>query len=124
VGAIKVIYETPKTLTTFSVRQTRKTVSGYAVFRVYMFEPDEELPPLPTVDATRRQCRLLSELRAQAGWGQPIVATMPPASPLRGLLPDAITIPDNVLESLPADALLRIAWGFGSTYEPPLRSKR
>jgi hypothetical protein len=119
---MKVIYETPKVLTTFSVRQTRKTVSGYAVFRVYMFEANEELPLLPTVEATRSQCRRLSELRAEAGWGQRIVATMPPRSPLRGLLPDAITIPDIVLESVPPDALLRITWGFGSTYEPPLRS--
>lgn len=83
-----------------------------------MFAPNEQLPALPTVEATRRQCRRLSDLRAQAGYGQPIVARMHAKSPLRGLLPDAITIPEEVLRSLPPDALLRFAWGFGSGKGP------
>ena len=68
---MRVIYETPPVQASFTDPRTRSTVTGCASFRVYMFEPDEELPALPTVEATRSQIRRLSELRAHAGHGQP-----------------------------------------------------
>ena len=83
-----------------------------------MFEPHEQLPALPTVEATRIQCRRLSDLRAQAGHGQPIVARQHAKSPLRGLLPDTITIPEEVLGALPPDTMLRFSWGFGTDRGP------
>src|SRR5262249_34937472 len=102
----------------FTDPRTRTTSTGFASFRVYMFEPNEQLPALPTVQATRSQCRRLSDLRAEAGQGRPIVARMHARSPLRGLLPDTITIPAQVLQSWPPGALWRFAWGFGSGKGP------
>jgi hypothetical protein len=84
-----------------------------------MFEPNEQLPALPTVEITRKNVRRVSDVRAQAGPGQPVVVRQDPKSPLLpGVLPDTVTIPEQVLASLPPDALLRFAWGFGGDRGP------
>ncbi len=117
---MKVIFETPPVPATFTDPCTGTTSTAFASFRVYMFGPNEQLPALPTVEITLKHVRRLSDLRAQAGHGQPIVASQDSKSPLRGLLPDTVTIPEQALASLPPDALLRFAWGFGSDRGPKL----
>jgi len=81
-----------------------------------MFAPNEQLP----AGITRKHVQRLSDLRAQAGDGQPIVVRQDsdPNSPFRGVLRDTVTIPEQVLASLPPHALLRFAWGFGSDRGP------
>jgi hypothetical protein len=115
---LKIIFETPPVQATFTNPHTGTTHTAFASFRAYMFGPNEQLPALPTVEITRKLVRRLSDLRAQAGHGQPIVVSQGPNSPLRGVLPDTVTIPEQVLASLPPDALLRFAWGFGSDRGP------
>ena len=115
---MKIIFETPPVQATFTDPRTWTASTVFASFRVYMFQPSEQLPALPTVEITRKHVRCLSDLRTQAGHGQPIVVSQDPNSPLRGLLPDTVTIPEQLLASLPPDALLRFAWGFGSDRGP------
>lgn len=84
-----------------------------------MFESNEQLPALPTVGITGKHVWRVSDVRAQAGPGQPVVVRQDPKSPLLpGVLPDRVTIPEQVLASLPPDALLRFAWGFGADTGP------
>jgi hypothetical protein len=112
---LKIIFETPPVPTTFTNPHTRTTSPTFASFRVYMFAPNEQLP----VGITRKHVQRLSDLRAQAGHGQPIVVRDSDSnSPFRGVLPDAVTIPEEVLASLPPDTLLRFAWGIGSDRGP------
>lgn len=110
---MRLIYETPPVPGSFTDPLSARTMSGYASFRIYLVLPGEALPDLPTAAAARSQFRSLSELRAHAGGG-PIVAELPNQSLLRGLLPDKVAVPEYVLESLPADALLRFSWGLSS----------
>ncbi len=111
---MRVIYQTLPVQASFTDPRTRRTITGYASFRVYLVGPDEEFPALPTIKHARSQFRRLADLRADAGHGKPIVAKMPARSALRGVLPDTITIPESVLESLPENAHLCFAWSFGS----------
>ncbi len=116
---MKIIFETPPVQATFTDPRTGTGSTVLASFRVYMFEPNEQLPALPTVEITRKHVRRVSDVRAQAGPGQPVVVRQDPKSPLLpGVLPDTVTIPEQVLASLPPDALLRFAWGFGSDRGP------
>ena len=115
---MKIIFETPPVPATFTNPHNGTTTTTFASFRVYMFEANEQLPALPTVEITRKHLRRLSDLRAQAGHGQPIVASQDATSPLRGLLPDTVTLPEQALATLPPDALLRFAWGFGGDRTP------
>lgn len=86
---------------------TRK-MCGYVTFRVYLCEPDEELPP------GRPAGRPLSEHRAEAGGpGKPIVIRRSPSSSLASVTPACFTVPESVLAGLPDDALLRFTWGIG-----------
>lgn len=83
-------------------------MSAYVTFRVYLCEPDEELPP------GRPAGRLLSEHRAEAGGpDKPIVIRRSPTSALASVTPASFTVPESVLAGLPDDALLRFTWGFG-----------
>src|SRR5713101_1122723 len=88
--ALKIIFETPPVQATFTDPRTRTESTVFASFRVYMFEPNEQLPALPTLEITRKHVRRLCDLRTQAGHGQPIVVSQDPNSPLRGLLPDTL----------------------------------
>ena len=113
---MKIIFETPPVPITLTNPHTRTTSPTFASFRVYMFAPNEQLP----WGITRKHVQRLSDLRAQAGDGQPIVVRQDsdPNSPFRGVLRDTVTIPEQVLASLPPHALLRFAWGFGSDRGP------
>lgn len=109
---MRLIYQTPPVAVTFTDARSGDTLRGYASFCVYAHDPDEELPGLSKA-RTRAMARSLSELRAEAGPGRPIVAKQHPQSKLRGVLPEAITIPDLVLTDVRPETLLRFAWSFG-----------
>ncbi len=82
---MRVIYQTLPVQASFTDPRTRRTITGYASFRVYLVGPDEEFPALPTIKHARSQFRRLADLRADAGHGKPIVAKMPARSALRGV---------------------------------------
>jgi len=110
---MKLIFHTPPVRACLDIplpraqNATRK-MTGYVTFRVYLCEPDEELPP------GRPAGRPLSEYRARAGGpGGPIVIRRPSSSPLASVAPASFTVPESVLAGLPDDALLRFTWGFG-----------
>ena len=98
---MKLIFLWPSVPHSFIDPKSGDVMSGWACLRVYASLPGEELPPLPTVETTSSQYRTRSELRAAAGHGRPIVARQHQSSPFMGVLPDAITIPETVLKSLP-----------------------
>jgi hypothetical protein len=110
---MKLIFHTPPVPAILDVplpraqNATSKMV-GYVTFRVYLCEPDEELPPGHPAG------RPLSEYRADAGGpGKPIVIHRSPSSPLASVTPASFMVPEAVLAGLPDDALVRFAWGFG-----------
>ena len=49
---MKIIFETPPVPATFTNPRTGTMSTAFASFRVYMFEPNEQLPALPTVEIT------------------------------------------------------------------------
>jgi hypothetical protein len=94
-------------------------LTGYVTFRVYLCEPDEELPP------GRPAGRPLAEHRARAGGpGRPIVIHRSPSSPLAGVTPARFMVPESVLAGLPDDALLRFTWGFGDEHPSSTKDVR
>ena len=107
---MRVIFESPPVAGTFTDPRTGQTLTGVASLRVLQYEPDEEVPARPTQKPG--VAHRLSELRAQAGPGRPLTATQHARSPLRGILPATITIPESVLAGLPADANLQMFWRF------------
>jgi hypothetical protein len=108
---VKLIFHTPPVQASFDVPRKQNStgkVTGYLTFRVYLCDPDEELPPGHPAG------RPLAEYRAKAGGpGKPIVIHQSPSSPLASATPASVTVPETVLAGLPDDALIRFTWGFG-----------
>ena len=110
---MRVIFESPPVAGAFTDPRTGQTLKGVAYLRVIQYDPEEELPPRPTLEPA--VAHRLSELRAQAGPGRPLTATQHARSPLRGLLPMTITIPESALAGLPAESQIQTFWRFALT---------
>lgn len=108
---MRVIFETTPTSMNLGLLAHPNQRTGRAFLRVIAFDPNEEPPPLPDGKSGRAITFRLSDLRREAGAGNPIVARPHPRSPFSGKLAP-VAIPESVLASLPEDAQLQFRWRF------------
>jgi|SRR6266540_1672823 len=113
---MRIIFETPPTA--MMLPQGGRVYAGEAVFRVTQFDPDEDPPPLPTVEIARRALRTLADRRLHAGPGNPLVATPDPQSPFKPYIPPVV-IPEAVLATLAPGAKLFYEWRFSPKGNQP-----
>lgn len=106
---MRVIYESVPTRMTLKDPRSGQEFQGYGFLRVYMYLPGEQPPLLPGTDKPIVKPRPLSELRAEAGPGKPIVAV--PKTEFRDYI-EPIAIPESVLSQVPDDARIEWRWRF------------
>jgi hypothetical protein len=106
---MRVIFESKRVPMTFVDPRSKDEHAGDALLRVVLFEPGEESPLIEGTTRPLYSPRLVSDLRAEAGLGKPLVVV--PTGQFTKWI-EAIVIPDALVRDLPDNARLSYRWRF------------
>jgi hypothetical protein len=106
---MRVIFESPPIPMTLIEPRSSESYKGFGFLRVWAYDPGEQPPLRPGTDKPIARTRPISELRAEAGVGKPIVAT--PVGQFVNFLKPTV-IPESAIAQLPDTATLEWRWRF------------